>query len=100
MSEESSFQELVSRTLTGLLTGQQEMTTLYKGQKGRLNTLAEQVEALEEGQESLIEASEKQETLIQELIGLMGRFAQGQVDIRKTLAEHDRRLEALEKKAS
>jgi len=95
-----SNEELIVKALSGLLTGQQEMSSLYKGAAGHLEALAEQQRVLAEQQGDLVSASEKQEQRLQDLLEIMTQYAQGQVDIRKTLADYGQRLEALEKKAS
>jgi hypothetical protein len=95
-----SNEELIIKTLTGLLTGQQEMTTLYRGQTERTDGLARVLEGLREEQKAMISASEKQEERLQGLLEVMLQYAQGQIEIRQTLSEHAQRLAALERKAS
>ncbi len=119
---DDNFQKIVSKTLTGLLVNQQEMTAAYKTQAAQTKSLSEKTKSLSEQTKSLSEQTEKlegqtnklvgtstrHEELLQDLTEVMTVFAQSQVDIRKeqtdlreTLDECVRRLEALEdKKAS
>ena len=90
--------DLLTRTLTGLLTSQHEMS-------GQIRVMAGQMQALAGQMDAFATTSQAQEARLQELLGLMAGFAQGQVrqeqtSIRALLEEYGRRLEALERKAS
>lgn len=123
--EENSFDKLVSKSLSGLLTGQHQMSGHVKSldqtvrsQGDSLKALAAQMVNLsaqmvtlsdQTGEQltAMLQTSEEQEQRIEELLGIMTQFAQGQTDVRReqaemkeTLEEYGRRLDALEKKAS
>lgn len=88
----SKDEELVNRTLSGLLTGQQTMSGSLSRMSRVLIELTEEVDILKA-------ASSNQEALIKDLMDVMTAFTETSADTRKRLAalEADRaRLEALE----
>ena len=78
--------ELVNRTLSGLLTGQQTIS-------GSLSRMSQEVEILKA-------ASANQEALIKDLIDVMTAFTQTSTETQKRLSALEADVDELKKRAS
>ena len=114
MAEDNS---LITRTLAALLTEQHQLSSFSKRQadfsEQQVEVIAQQGAAIEKlagmvskhgellrNQSSLLKeqaaASERQASRIEELIGLMGSFADGGAELRQRLGRCEERLDKLE----
>lgn len=93
MPEDNS---LITRTLAALLTEQHVITETTRKQVDFSRQLADVVRQQGELLKEQTAASERQASRIEELIGLMGSFADGGTELRQRLGRCEERLDKLE----
>lgn len=96
----SKDEELVNRTLSGLLTGQQTMSGSMTRMSQSLTRMSTEITLVNEEVEILKAASANQEALIKDLMDVMTAFTQTSVDTQKRLAALEADVDELKKRAS